>query len=228
MNFRSGEARLTRHITQTTKQTLELSTRTGDDDCANSAAQSQHSATSANLMAMIELNGQTYPSEVRQSQPVPTETQEVPAGSSEFPGLTESLGLHREVIEGQIISTADPIPDLDTLRATGLTGAGLRFAPSLAPFAGAGYEGEAVDGGLADPAGSGAPLPPQSETAPILLADNLPWQSGEAAAANALLLEMQLLGAGASVQRFVRYPDDRRVMLVFRMDEDSRSIQQQY
>ena len=177
---------------------------------------------------MIELNGQSYPSEVRQSQAVPLETQEVPAGSSEFPGLTESLGLNREIIEGQVISTADPIPDLDSLRATGLTGAGLRFVPSLSPFSGTGNEGEMVDGGLADPAGNGAPLRPQSESAPILLADDLPWQTGEEAAANTLLLEMQTLVADAKVQHFVRYPDDRRVMLVFAVDEDTRSIQQQY
>ena len=177
---------------------------------------------------MIELNGQTYPSEVRQSQAVPLETQEVPAGSSEFPGLTESLGLHREVIEGQVISSADPIPDLDTLRASSLTGAGLRFAPSLAPFAGSVSEGETVDGALADPAGNGAPLPPRAETAPILLADDLPWQSGELDAAKALLLEMMGISADANVQRFVRYPDDRRVMLVFAIDEETRSIQQQY
>ncbi len=177
---------------------------------------------------MIELNGQSYPSEVRQSQAVKIESQEVPAGSSEFPGMTESLGMHREIIEGQVISTADPLPDLDTLRATGLTGAGLRFAPSVAPFASSVNEGEAVNGALADPAGGGAPLPPQAETAPILLADNLPWQNGEEAAANALLLEMQALGAGAQVQRFVRYPDDRRVMLVFGVIDETRSIQQQY
>lgn len=177
---------------------------------------------------MIELNGQTYPSEVRQSQAVQIETQETPAGSSEFPGFSESLGLNREIVEGQVISTADPIPDLDTLRATGLTGAGLRFAPSATPFSGAGNEGEAVDGALADPAGNGAPLPPQGDTAPILLADDLPWQNGEQDAANALLLEMQTLSIDANVQRFVRYPDDRRVMLVFVIDEDTRSIQQQY
>ena len=177
---------------------------------------------------MVELNGQSYPSEVRRSQAVPLETQEVPAGSSEFPGLSESLGLNREVIAGQVISTADPIPDLDTLRATGLTGAGLRFVPSATPFSGAGNEGEAVDGGLADPAGNGAPMPAQGDTAPTLLADDLPWQSGEQEAASALLLEMQTLGAIAQVQRFVRYPDDRRVMLVFVIDEETRSIQQQY
>ena len=177
---------------------------------------------------MIELNGQTYPSEVRQSQAVPVETQEVPAGSSEFPGLTESLGLHREVIEGQVISTADPIPDLDTLRATGLTGAGLRFVPSITPSAGAGNEGEAFDGGLADPAGHGAQLSRQAETAPILQADDLPWQTGEVDAAKALLLEMTEISPSAKVQRFVRYPDDRRVMLVFTVDEETRSIQQQY
>ena len=177
---------------------------------------------------MIELNGQTYPSEVRQSQAVPLETQEVPAGSSEFPGMTESLGLHREVIEGQVISTADPIPDLDTLRASSLSGAGLRFAPSLAPFATTVNEGEAYDGALADPAGHGAPLPRQSETAPILQADDLPWQAGEVDAAKALLLEMIVISADAKVQRFVRYPDDRRVMLVFAVDEETRSIQQQY
>lgn len=177
---------------------------------------------------MIELNGQTYPSEVRQSQAVPIETQEVPAGSSEFPGLTESLGLHREVIEGQILSTTDPIPDLDTLRASSLSGAGLRFAPSLAPFVATVNEGETFDGALANPAGNGAALPRQSETAPILQADDLPWQSGEVDAAKALMLEMVEISPSAKVQRFVRYPDDHRVMLVFTVDEETRSIQQQY
>lgn len=179
-------------------------------------------------MAMIELNGQTYPSEVRQSQAVPLETQETPAGSSEFPGLTEGLGLNREIIEGQVISTADSIPDLDTLRASSLTGAGLRFAPSVSPFAATASEGETFDGALPDPAGNGAPLSRQAETAPILQADDLPWQSGEVDAAIALLAEMQQISSDAHVQRFVRYADDRRLMLVFAVDEETRSIQQKY
>ena len=61
-----------------------------------------------------------------------------------------------------------------------------------------------------------------------MLEDTLPWQAGEAQAAQALLLEMQTLGAAAHAQRFVRYPDDGRVMLIFSIEEDTRSIQRQY
>ena len=53
-------------------------------------------------------------------------------------------------------------------------------------------------------------------------------QVGFATTAKALLLEMTGISADAKVQRFVRYPDDRRVMLVFSVDEETRSIQQQY
>jgi hypothetical protein len=187
---------------------------------------------------MVELNGQTYPSEVRQSQPVELESQAVPAGSSEFPGLSEEMGLNRHVVEGQIVSTdsapMDPIARADSIRAAapvanGVVGAGQVYNAALLPREASSGEGEGIDGIPNDPAGEGTPMPRVGDdNAPKLMAENLPWQPGEQEAASALMNEMAEISAEAVVQRFVRYPDDRRIMLVFTVDEERRSIQQQY
>ncbi|NJK43630.1 MAG: hypothetical protein HC933_04565 [Pleurocapsa sp. SU_196_0] len=186
---------------------------------------------------MIELDGQVYPSEVRQSQPVALESQEVPAGSSEFPGLSEELSLGRDIVEGSVVEHGDVPQDIDSMRLavgamSGVTDY-LRNPPALSPRVSAANEGEDYDGTLSDPGGSGAPMPRpsvnSSVNAPKLEASDLPWQPGEAEMARALLAEMQALGSDrARVSRFVRYPDDKRVMLVYTDNEESRSIQRQY
>jgi hypothetical protein len=191
---------------------------------------------------MIELDGQTYPSEVRQSQPVALESQETPAGSSEFPGLSEELGLNRHVVEGEVISAStdapfmDPADRVDALRGAGVVGPGVGLVGGAQAYAsGVGVhdasssEGEEVDGLPGDPSGEGTPMPRAGQdNAPKLLAEDLPWQPGEREAASALLAEMREISAESRVERFVRYPDDRRVMLVFHVGEERRSIQQQY
>ena len=177
---------------------------------------------------MIELDGQTYPSEVRQSQPVPLETQETPAGSTEFPGLSEGMGGGREIVEGESISTENFAPDLDTLRSTFGSSGTFRAPALLTPLSGSGNEGEDYDGNLADPGGSGAPMPRASESAPLLVANEVPWQPGEQDAARGLLAEMREVSADAKPLRFVRYVDAKRIMLVFSVDEENQSVQQQY
>jgi hypothetical protein len=177
---------------------------------------------------MIELDGQTYPAEVRQSQPVALETQETPAGSSDFPGLSEEMSLGRTVLEGASVQTGEVAPDLDTFRASAALGSGLRVPAAFAPQTNIANEGEAYDGELADPGGSGAPLPRSTDNAPKLLDENLAWQPGEEAAARKLLAEMLAVDASAKVARFVRYPDDKRIMLVFNAAEESQSVQMQY
>jgi hypothetical protein len=178
---------------------------------------------------MIELDGQMYPSEVRQSQPVQLETQETPAGSSDFPGLSEELNLGREVIEGSVIETGDTPVDIDQYRvgvAQPVYGAN---PVGVMPRASAPNEGEDYDGTLGDPAGGGAPMPRATNGgAPKLEADDLPWQPGEAEAAREMLQEMRELSDQARVLRFVRYPDDKRIMLVFTDTEESQSMQRQY
>jgi hypothetical protein len=182
---------------------------------------------------MIELDGQVYPSEVRQSQPVALESQEVPAGSSEFPGLSEELSLGRDVVEGSVVERGDVPQDIDSMRLAAGAMPGvtdyLRNPPALSPRVSAANEGEDYDGTLSDPGGSGAPMPRPGVNAPKLEASDLPWQPGEAEMARELLAEMRDLGSDtARVSRFVRYPDDKRVMLVYTDNEESRSIQRQY
>jgi hypothetical protein len=176
---------------------------------------------------MIELDGLMYPSEVRQSQPVQLETQEVPAGSSDFPGLSEELGVGREIIAGSAVETGDAPVDIDQYRTGPMDS--LRNPIGFLPRVSAPNEGEDYDGTLDDPAGSGAPLPRAGDDhAPKLEADDLPWQPGEADAAREMLREMRELSEQARALRFVRYPDDKRIMLVFTDTEESQSMQRQY
>ncbi len=162
---------------------------------------------------MIELDGQHYPSEVRSSQVVQLETQERPAGSSEFPGLSEEMALGREVLTGEVIETGFFAADLESFKS------GLH-APS--------NEGESHDGLPADPAGSGGPIAKPSSYTPHLEAENLPLGGTEKKTALALLEELKTDFPMARVLRFVRYPDDKRVVLVFTDGVDELQLQQQY
>ena len=166
---------------------------------------------------MIEIDDQTYPSEVRQSQPVELETQDIPAGSSEFPGLSEIIPNGRKIIEGEVIQTDSGLRDLDTLKAEALSGLGLHL-----------NEGETYDGNLADPSGSGAPLERPDNTKIILLEEDHALQDGETDAAREMLLEMKDLYPNARVLRFVRYPLEKRIVLLFTDGSDTLSLQRLY
>ena len=162
---------------------------------------------------MIELNGHTYPSEVRRSQAVQLETQDTPAGSSEFPGLSEELALGRQILAGEVIETGD-------------------FASSLESYKGglssANNEGEDYDGTLPDPAGHGAPISRPSSYTPQLDLENQALSPNEKSTALALLNEFQTDFPTARVLRFIRYLDDSRVVLVFTDGADELQLQQQY
>jgi hypothetical protein len=166
---------------------------------------------------MIELDDRTYPSEVRKSQPVAFETQDDPAGSDDFPSLSEQLAIGRKVVAGNIIETGEFSGDLDTLKGR---------VHSVRHDAA--NEGETYDGLPANPSGAGAMIAQPETPTPHLEPDNLPWQLGERDAARALLEEMHQQWPDARVLRFVRYPDDRRLMLVFTDGEEPQSLQQQY
>lgn len=162
---------------------------------------------------MIELNGQHYPSEVRTSQPVQLETQETPAGSSEFPGLSEELALGRQIIAGEIVETGAFPTDLEGFK-------------SQLPHAS--NEGEDYDGRLPDPGGSGAPASKPASPTPHLEAENQPLGAAEKSTALALLEELKRDYPTARVLRFVRYIDDKRVILVFTDGADELQLQEQY
>lgn len=166
---------------------------------------------------MIEIDDQTYPSEVRQSQPVQLETQEIPAGSSEFPGLSEEIPSGRKIIAGAVIETDSGLRDLDTLKAEASSGLGHHL-----------NEGETYDGNLSDPAGSGAPLERIEDNKIILLEEDHALQAGEIDAAREMLLEMKDLHPNARVLRFVRYPISKRIVLLFTDGSDTLSLQRSY
>ncbi len=166
---------------------------------------------------MIEIDNQTYPSEVRQSQPVQLETQETPAGSSEFPGLSEEIPSGRKIIEGAVIETGSYPRDLNTLKAEVLSGLPHHI-----------NEGETYDGNLADPAGSGAPLERPEDGKIVLLEEDHPLQTGEVDAAREMLLESKDLYPNAKVLRFVRYPLEKRIVLLFTDGSDTLSLQRSY
>jgi hypothetical protein len=162
---------------------------------------------------MITLNGQPYPSEVRSSQAVQLETQDQPAGSSQFPGLSEELSLGREIVAGQTLETGAFPPDLASLKSN------LPHAFN---------EGEDHDGTLPNPAGSGAPASKPATHTPKLELENLPMSAAEEQCALLLLAELGRDHPKARVLRFVRYPDDRRVVLVFTDGSDQMQLQEQY
>jgi hypothetical protein len=165
---------------------------------------------------MIEIDDQTYPSEVRKSQPVQLETQEMPAGSSEFPGLSEEIPSGRTIIAGAVIETGSNPRDLETLKAGAVSG----FAHI--------NEGEAYNGSLADPAGSGVPLERPEDNKIELLEEDHALQPGEINAAREMLLEMKDLNPNARVLRFVRYPISKRIVLLFTDGSDTLSLQRSY
>jgi hypothetical protein len=162
---------------------------------------------------MITLNNQPYPSEVRSSQTVQLETQDTPAGSSQFPGLSEELSLGRDIVAGQTLETGAFPPDLASLKSN------LPHAHN---------EGEEYDGSLPDPAGSGAPISKPAAHTPKLQAESLPMSAAEEQCALDLLAELGRDHPKARVLRFVRYPDDRRVVLVFTDGSDEMQLQEQY
>jgi hypothetical protein len=162
---------------------------------------------------MITLNGQPYPSEVRSSQAVQLETQDTPAGSSQFPGLSEELGLGRSIVAGETLETGAFPPDLDALKGTVFRSHN---------------EGEEYDGRLSDPAGSGAPVHKPQAHVPKLEAENLSLSRSEEQCALLLLAELERDHPNARVLRFVRYPDDRRVVLVFTDGSDELQLQERY
>ncbi len=163
---------------------------------------------------MIEIDHQTYPSEVRQSQPVQLETQEVPAGSSEFPGLSEEIPSGRKIIEGEVIETGSYARDLNSFKAEASSGLPHHI-----------NEGETYDGNLADPAGSGTPLERPDDSKIVLLEEDHPLQVGEIDAAREMLLETKDLYPNARVLRFVRYPLEKRIVLLFTDGSDTLSLQ---
>jgi hypothetical protein len=165
---------------------------------------------------MIEIDNQTYPSEVRKSTPVQLETQETPAGSSEFPGFNEQIPSGRKIIAGAVIETGSTPRDLDSFKAEAISG--LRTN----------NEGEAYDGNLSDPAGSGAPLERPENTKIELLEEDHALQAGEVNAARDMLLEMKNLHPSARVLRFVRYPLEQRIVLLFTDGNDTLSLQRSY
>jgi hypothetical protein len=162
---------------------------------------------------MITLNGQPYPSEVRRSQAVQLETQDTPAGSSQFPGLSEELAIGRSIIAGETLETGAFPADLDSLKSN---------------LVRSHNEGEDYDGTLSDPAGSGAPVHKPRDHVPQLEVESLPLSSAEKACAELLLAELVRDHPKARVLRFVRYPDDRRVVLVFTDGSDELQLQEQY
>jgi hypothetical protein len=162
---------------------------------------------------MITLNGQPYPSEVRSSQAVQLETQDTPAGSSQFPGLSEELGLGRSIVAGETVETGAFPTDLDSLKSN---------------LARSHNEGEDYDGTLSDPAGSGAPAHKPQAHVPKLEVESLPLSSAEKDCALLLLAELERDHPKARVLRFIRYPDDRRVVLVFTDGADEMQLQEQY
>ncbi len=166
---------------------------------------------------MIKIDDQIYPSEVRGSTPVKLETQETPAGSGEFPGLSEEIPNGRKIIAGAVIETGESTRDLDTLKAEASSGLGYHV-----------NEGETYDGNLSDPAGSGAPLERPEDNKIILLEEDHPLQAGEIDAAREMLLEMKDLYPNARVLRFVRYPLEKRVVLLFTDGSDTLSLQRLY
>lgn len=166
---------------------------------------------------MIEIDNQSYPSEVRQSQPVQLETQEIPAGSSEFPGLSEQIPSGRKIIEGAVIETDSGLRDLDSLKAEASSGLGLHL-----------NEGETYDGNLSNPSGSGAPLERPESGKIVLLEEDHALQAGEIDAAREMLLEMKTLNPNAKVLRFVRYPLEKRIVLLFTDGSDTLSLQRSY
>lgn len=165
----------------------------------------------------MEIDDQTYPSEVRQNQAVQLETQEIPAGSSEFPGLSEEIPRGRKIIAGAVIETDSGLRDLDTLKAEASSGLGYHV-----------NESETYDGNLVNPAGSGAPLERPEDTKIILLEEDHALQAGEIDAAREMLLEMKDLHPNARVLRFVRYPISERIVLLFTDGSDTLSLQRLY
>lgn len=168
---------------------------------------------------MIEIDNQSYPSEVRKSLPVTLETQDTPAGSSEFPGLSESIPSGRKIIAGSVIETGDSPRDLDALKAEALLGL---------PQVSNNNEGETYDGNLSDPAGSGTPLERPDSNKIELLEEDHAVQPGELDAGREMLLEMKTLNPDARVLRFVRYPISKRIVLLFTDGDDTLSLQRQY
>jgi hypothetical protein len=166
---------------------------------------------------MIEINNQTYPSEVRQSQPVQLENQDIPAGSSEFPGLSEEIPSGRKIIAGAVIETGSVSRDLNAFKAEASSGLPHQL-----------NEGETYDGNIADPAGSGAPLERPEESKIVLLEEDHAMQTGETNAAREMLLEMKDLYSNARVLRFVRYPLEKRIVLLFTDGSDTLSLQRLY
>jgi hypothetical protein len=166
---------------------------------------------------MIEIDNQTYPSEVRSSQAVQLETQDTPAGSSEFPGLSEQISSQRKIIAGAVIETGSNAKDLNALKAQASLGLGLHH-----------NEGETFDGNLADPAGAGAPLERHENSKIALLEEDHALEKGEINAAREMLLEMKNLYPNARVLRFVRYPLEKRMVLLFTDGSDTLSLQRLY
>jgi hypothetical protein len=168
---------------------------------------------------MIEIDNQSYPSEVRKSLPVTLETQDTPAGSSEFPGLSETIPTGHKIIAGSVIETGSSPRDLDSLKAEALLGL---------PQSSINNEGESYDGNLSNPAGTGSPLERPEDNKIELLEEDHAIQPGEVDAGREMLLEMKTLNPNARVLRFVRYPLEKRIVLLFTDGDDTLSLQRQY
>jgi hypothetical protein len=145
------------------------------------------------------------------------ETQDTPAGSSEFPGLSEQIPSGRKIIAGAVIETGDNARDLNAFKAEASTGLGYHL-----------NEGETYNGNLSDPAGSGVPLERPENTKIELLEEDHALQAGEIDAAHEMLLEMKKLHPNAKVLRFVRYPLEKRIVLLFTDGSDTLSLQRLY
>lgn len=141
------------------------------------------------------------------------ETQDKPAGSSGFPSLSEELALGREIIGGQTLETGAFPSDLADFKSN---------------LSRQHNEGEDYDGTLPDPAGSGAPASKPETYVPKLEAESLPLSSKEEQAAMRLVQELERDHPKARALRLVRYPDDRRVVLVFTDGADTLQLQEKY
>lgn len=193
---------------------------------------------------MIDIDGRTYPSEVRASAaPPPRPDQQVPAGLSLTGGdpAVSLLESDRTMVSGQAIHAGEPGPNPQLTqdraefggRFPGPLVQGTAAARDLAPGETTG-DRDAVSGPPVRPYGSvrdpGSGETYENPNAPTV-PDATPASPLEIQAARAMMEEAEGLYPGFQVIGFVRYPNDKRIMMKFREkpnDDDIRSLQRTY
>lgn len=191
---------------------------------------------------MIEIDGRRYPSEVRASAaPPPRPDQELPYGAADTGGdpSVALLESDRTAIAGTSIDTHEPGPrpslTQDHLAFGGFVPGplvqGTAATRETYPLSGHADDGGARTypsfGGVRDP-GSGETY--DNPNAPAVVAD-VPVDPLEVQAARAMMEEAAGLYGGYEVVGFVRYPNDRRIMMKFREGinpDEVRSLQRTY